>query len=107
RWASSRSRSTSPTNSTSAELAMVCSQVLPIAPAPTRSTRNGSATEVTHSVPFQRRRLAFPPVGMRPADAVRNNPANVLVVIHRVLLVAGREVEDPSVPAPEGAAAAE
>src|SRR5215207_10097297 len=115
RWASSRSRSTRPTSSVSADLPSVCSQVCPIAPAPTWITRSGSAafltlgsdTEVPHRVPLECRRLPLRPIGDRPGDPVGDHLPHVLVVVHRVLLVARGEVEDPAVAAAERAAAAE
>src|SRR6185437_15913466 len=47
------------------------------------------------------------PVARHPGDAVRDHPANVGMVVDRVILVARREEEDLAVAPPEGAAAAE
>ena len=47
------------------------------------------------------------PARRRPPDGVGDHPLHVGVVVDRVLLVAGAEVEDPPGAAPEAAAAAE
>src|SRR6478609_2603611 len=108
---------------------MVVSQCSPIWPAPTWTSRSrrpssgmvakrmGSAfgrttvvlsvEEVVGVVAQQRGRRAFGTQGVRPADAVGDDPADVFVVVHGVILVAGAEVEDLAVSAAEGAAAAD
>src|SRR6478752_8644469 len=106
---------------------MVVSQCSPIWPAPTWTSRSrrpssgmvakrmGSAfgrttvvlsvEEVVGVVAQQRGRRAFGTQGVRPGDAVGDDPADVFVVVHGVILVAGAEVEDLAVSAAEGAAA--
>ena len=63
--------------------------------------------EVAGLVPQQRRHGPLRPVRHRPRDAVRDHLADVLVVVHREVLVAGREVEDLPVSAAERAAGPE
>ncbi len=116
--AASRSRSTMPTSWTSGSAATVASQARPIPPAPTWTTRSGvtpvplrfrlrvldgrvveraavvlPVEVLAEVVPAQRRDL---PLAFRPCPlgGVRDHPADVRVVVHGEVLVAGGEVED-------------
>src|SRR5918993_1723343 len=126
RRAASRERSARPTSRTSLDRSITRSQARPIEPAPTWTSRTGSATgsigfavlgvdgsgvavtvvEVTGLVAEQGGERPRP-VTLHPGDAVRDHPANVGVVVDRVILITRREEEDPAVAPPEGAAAAE
>src|SRR5687767_11771327 len=123
----SRSRSATPTSRTSVDWPITRSQARPTMPAPTWTSRTGSAGEgigllllvgldrsgvavageEVIGVVAQQGRQRSRPLAFHPGDAVRDYSANVGVVVHGVILVTRREEEDLAVAPPERAAAAE
>ena len=86
----------------------------PRSPAPTTTPRSGAVPLMVVKLTARTSRPATParparrrPPRAPPSDRVGEHPPDVGVVVDRVLLVAGAEVEDPPRPRAEAAAAAE